>query len=165
MALVSGGVKLIVSYMDNGGDITHRTYRYVDGTTYAAAVTGLAAVLATLNALTDCVISGYSLAEDFIEDALVLPAAGIQNENQLILTVGIEGDPTESGTLTMPSPVIGAFTSPTGPGANVANVGAPVVTNFVGLFVSGGQFTFSDGELGNASDVKGKRRHTKNSNG
>jgi hypothetical protein len=165
MAFVSNHVELQLDLADSSGLTVKRTYEYVAGTTVDDATTGLAAVLATVNALTDDVIVAYRLTEVFVEDTIVLPAAGVQSENQLIITAKIDGDPLESGTLTMPAPVIGAFVSATGPGSNIGDTSDALITNFTGLFADGGQFTFSDGELLNPVGMKAKRRHVKNNNG
>lgn len=166
MALTSVGFVLNVDFADNSGDVVTRRYPLVAGAVYADVLTYAVDLITDLEALTDAQIIAYNVTERFEVSALALPAAGVQNENQIILTAAIAELPLKSATLTVPAPVIGAFVAPTGPGANVVNTGAAVVTNFLANFAGGtGKFTVSDGEQIDTSDVRGKRRHVKNSNG
>lgn len=165
MAFASSGFELVVAFKDNGDDTVTRTYKFVDGIEYDDAVTAAAAFIATLDPLTNALISWYRIVNILDNDTQTLPADGVQNENQLILTVGILDKPHESATLTVPAPVIGAFVGTSGKAANQANVSASIITNFVGLFVDGGNFTLSDGDTAILTGLAGKRRHTKNSNG
>jgi len=167
MALASVGFVVTVDFADNSGDVVTRRYPVIDGALYADVLTYATDLITDLEALSDSQIIAYNVTNRFEVSALALPAAGVQNENQIILTAAIEAFPLNSATLTVPAPVIGAFVSPTGPGANVVNTGAAVVTNFLANFEGGGggKFTVSDGEQIDVSDARGKRRHVKNSNG
>lgn len=165
MAFDAAGFKLVVTFADNSGSKVDRTYNYVPDMVYADILTGIAATIATIAATTDDLITGYTIQTVFNNDTIVLPAAGVQSENQAIITTPLLGKPRDSGTLTIPAAKIGVFVNTSGPGANVVNTAASIVTNFVGLFVDGGIFTLSDGDLAIIAGMKGKRRHTKNNNG
>lgn len=165
MSFASAGFELVVTLKDNGGQPTTRSYAFVAGTAYADALTAAGILITALDALTNDLISSYRVAEVFDNSTQTLPADGVQNENQLILSIPILDKPHDSGTLTIPAPVIGAFVGTTGKAADQANVAATIITNFVGLFVDGGTFTLSDGDTAILSGLAGKRRHTKNSNG
>jgi len=165
MAFVASNFQLVVSFVDNGGKTVDRTYNFVDGTVYADIITDIATTVATIAATSDCLISGYVVKSVFNNDTITLPAAGVQNENQAIITTPLLGKPRDSGTLTVPGAKIGMFVGSTGPAANVVNMAAGIVTSFIGLFVSGGIFTLSDGDNAILSGAFGKRRHTKNNNG
>jgi len=167
MALTDVGYELIIDFADNGGKpYSRRTYPLVatDISLIPAIVT---AMLATINAATDAVIAQYRLAQVFVEDALVLPAAGVQNENQAIISAPIIGRPNKSGTVTIPAATIGCFVATSGKGANVVNTGAGVAQNYARMFDSahGDEAYVSDGEFFDSDQMAGKRRHTKNNNG
>lgn len=167
MAIVSDGYELLVDFADNGGKpYARRTYPLVvtDAADVPAVVT---AMLVTINAATDAVVAAYRVAEVFVENALVLPAAGVQNENQALITAPIIGNPRKSGTLSIPAAAIGCFVSTSGRGANVVNTGAGVAQNYARMFDSnhGDEAYISDGEFIDSDQMSGKRRHTKNNNG
>jgi hypothetical protein len=167
MALTQQGYELLVDFADNGGKpYARRTYPLVatDITTIPAIITSM---LATISAATDAVIASYRLAQVFVEDALVLPTAGVQNENQAIISAPILGRPNKSGTITIPAAKIGCFVSTSGKGANVVNTGAGVAQNYARMFDSahGDEAYLSDGEFIDSSQMAGKRRHVKNNNG
>jgi hypothetical protein len=100
-----------------------------------------------------------------VEDTLVLPASGVENENQAFFSGKIFGDPTDSATQSIPAADPAIFISTSGPGANVVNMANATVISWVALFDSNGPWTISDGEAWVNATVKGKRRHVKNSNG
>jgi hypothetical protein len=167
MAVVSDGYELIVSFADNGGKpYAQRTYPLV--VTLAADVPAVVtAMLVTITAATDAVIAAYRVAEVYIEDTLTLPAAGVQNENQAIITAPIIGNPRKSGTITIPAAKIGCFVNTSGKGANVVQTAAGIALNYARMFDSahGDETYISDGEFIDSSQMSGKRRHTKNNNG
>lgn len=166
MAFAIIGWEVVVTFKDNGGDAVTRTYSAPDpALEFDDVATAATALIASLDPLTDCLISSYAIKAIIDNDTQTLPAANIENENQLILTLQVLDKPRDPATLTVPSPVIGAFVSPTGKGANIADTGDALITNFVGLFLSGGLFTVSDGDIALLTGLAGKRRHTKNSNG
>src|SRR5215204_6789534 len=82
---------------------------------YATLVTQWAASLTTINNVTDSVIGAYTLKAIWVEDSLVLPS-GAENSDQAIMTAKIDGDPTESATLTIPAASDAVFVSTTGGG-------------------------------------------------
>lgn len=163
MAMVAAPFELTITFADNSGQQVTRQYEVAE-TVYATAF-GLADDwVATFMAATDCALVSWSLNQKLVNDALTLPAIGVQNENQAIITGKIAGDPTESGFFTIPSPKVGVFVGTSGPDANKVDTGATIVSNVVGLFLEGGALLLSDGE-NLSTPVTGKRRHTKNSNG
>ena len=163
MAMVPAPHELTITYADNSGQQTVRQYQVVE-TDYAAAFALADDWVATFLAATDCALVSWSLNQKLVNDALTLPAIGVQNENQAIITGKIAGDPTDSGFFTIPSPKVGVFVGTTGPDANKVNTEATIVSNVVGLFLEGGALYLSDGE-NLTTPVTGKRRHTRNSNG
>lgn len=167
MALVSDGFELVVQLADNGGKpYGSKTYKLVD--TDPATVAAVAtSIITKLKAVTDAQVAGYRLAEVFVEDALVLPAAGVQNENQAIITSNLVGKPNQSGTVTIPAAKITIFTNTSGKGANIVNMGKDILQTYLGIFdpTGGNEAYISDGDQIVALSGSGKRRHVKNNNG
>lgn len=167
MALTSVGWRLNVELADNGGKpYGQKTYDLVDTdpTTVAAVASS---IMTKLGNVTDSHIAGYTLGERFVEDALTLPAAGVQNENQAIVTCPIVGRPDKSATVTIPAAKITCFTNTSGKGANIVNMGNAALLAYLGIFdpTAGNEAYISDGEQLVAAAGGGKRRHTKNNNG
>lgn len=167
MAFISDGFELQVSICDNGGKpFATRTYPLVDTdpTTVDAVATS---IIGKLNAVTDGVIAAYRVTEIFVEDTLTFPAAGVQNENQAIVTMPIDGNPRKSGTVTIPAASISNFTNTSGKGANVVNMANAALLAYLGIFDAnvGNEAYISDGEQVISLQGSGKRRHTKNNNG
>lgn len=167
MALVSAGFRLTVELADNGGKpFGTRMYDLVqtDPTLVGAVATS---ILGKLAAVTDSEIAGYTLGERFVEDALTLPAAGVQNENQAIITMPIVGRPNKSGTVTIPAANIGVFTNTSGKGANIVDMSDVALRAYIGIFdpTVGDEAYISDGEQVVSLSGGGKRRHVKNNNG
>jgi hypothetical protein len=167
MALVENGFELVVNLADNGGKpYGTKTYDLVDDdpTTVGAVATS---IMGKLTAVTDSVIASYSINQKFINDALSLPAAGVQNENQAIVTCPIVGQPNKSAAITIPAAKIGIFTNTSGKGANIVDMGDAALLSYLGIFdpTGGNEAYISDGEQIVAAAGGGHRRHVKNSNG
>ena len=167
MALVSQGFRLTVDLADNGGK-PYGTKRYdlvdTDPTTVAAVATS---ILGKLNAVTDSNVASYTVGEVFVEDALTFPAAGVQNENQAIITAPIVGFPNKSAIITIPAASITNFTNTSGKGANIVNMSNAALLAYIGIFdpTVGNEAYISDGEQVISLQGSGKRRHVKNNNG
>lgn len=163
MAYVSAGWRLSVTLMDNGYDKVTKTYDLTSAdATEAAADT--ATVIAALDPVTGCVIIEYHYYEVFNNNAVVDPAAGVQKEDQALLTFEVVGIPGKHVTHSIPAPVIGIFTAASGKGANIVDLTDNDLISYRALFQAGGVCTISDGETA-AVLVSGKRRHVKNSKG
>lgn len=167
MAIVADGLQLVVALADNGGKpYGLKTFDLVvtDPTLAGAVVTS---ILGKLNAVTDSIVAAYSLNQKFVEDALALPASGVQNENQAIITSPVVGEPTKSATITIPAANIGIFTNTSGKGANIVDMGDVALLAYLGIFdpTGGNEAYISDGEQIVAAAGGGKRRHVKNNNG
>lgn len=153
--------QLVVTLVDNGANETTKTYE-MQAADAATAATDAAAIMAALNGVTDCVIKAYSINHQFVEDALVLPASGVENQNQALLTVQLASDPTKTGTLTIPGAAPGIFVAASGENANVVDTGDAQVNAYVELFTTTNEAYMSDGELADPGlAFKGVRRHVK----
>jgi len=166
MALVEKPVApwcLAVTLVDNGRNETTMRYK-MQSTDAATAATDAAAIIAALGDVTACPIKSYQIEHRYVEDALVLPASGVEIQNQAKLTVQLASDPTETGTLIIPGIVPGAFVAASGDNANVIDTGDPDINTYVDLFTATNEAYLSDGELGTLS-FKGERRHVKSRRG
>jgi hypothetical protein len=168
MSFNTQGFELVVDFADNAGKpVNRRTYKMVEASP-AAIVAAAAGMIAIIAAASDAVITAYRIAEVIIQDSVTLPAAGVQNENQVIVSSPIVGIPNKSGTFTIPAPKITCFNATSGKGANEANFGgsSPLV-DYAGMFDPdvGNQAYISDGEQIVSTQARGKRRHSKNNNG
>lgn len=166
MALVFNHFEVVASFTESSGKSVDRTYvadpEVVDD--YATLLTAWAAALPIINAATDSVISSYVYKTVFIEDSLVLPTDA-ENNDQALMSAKIEGDPTDSGTFSVPAAAIALFVSPTGKGRDVVNTApASAAYQYAQLFDATGPFTISDGENIEISTLGGVRRNTKSSN-
>lgn len=169
MALAQLKWFLEVGIADNSGDISPRFYEMpvASAADFDAFTTASNALRAALLNMTDGVIASYRIGAVFADDALSLPASGVENENQAFFSGKIVGDPTDSATQSIPAAKPGIFVNTVGPGANVVDMNDGAVTTWVGFFdqAGPGPWTISDGEYWTSSTVKGKRRHVKRSGG
>lgn len=171
MALVTEGFKVTVTLMDNGGNRSTLTYMCdpVTVTDFATAQTARLAVRSALEGVTDAEVVGTTLTEVQYEDDIVYPSAGIENENKASITLQILGQ-NKKANIKIPAPKPVLFVGDEGDSANQILVTAPLLTTYVGNFLTAGYFTISDGEKiaptpnGNGV-VVGKRISTKNNNG
>ena len=162
MALVADKWFLVVNLVDSGNNTFSKRYRLaaIDA---ATAATSAAAVVAALDAITECPIVSHYHYQETVENALVLPV-GVQGENKALLTFRLEGAANKSASDTIPAPIIGVFVTPTGNGSNVINGAHAAIATYRDLFIAGGNAFISDGE--NVTELKGgKRIHSKSNRG
>lgn len=170
MALVQQGFKLTVTLVDASiEDQAVLTYK-LDAVTYADAATARTAILALLDAVTACSIKSHNLSEIFVEDALVVPASGVEVENRAKVIAQIDGDPLKTATFFIPGASDALFLAPTGPGRNVVDPADANLIAYAGIWnVTSGYANISDGEYledGSSNGVlSGTRDHRKNSRG
>lgn len=169
MALTPLKWVLEVGIADNSGDISPRFYEmpFAEAADFDAFTIEVNTLIAALNAMTGGVIANYRPGLVVVEDTLVLPASGVENENRAFFSGKIVGDPTDSATQSIPAADPAIFTAPSGPGANVVDMSDGAVLTWIGLFneVGPGPWTISDGEYWVSATVKGKRSHSKKSVG
>lgn len=168
MALVSDGFEMSITVADHGDNRSTLSYEFDPATTadFAAALVGAAGIAADLQALTNSVVVGYRVQEVFIEDAIALPAAGVENEDKASVTFSIDGT-NKKGNFKIPAPVSAGATNifgVVGPAANQVNTSAATLQAYADNFRTAGQFLVSDGEKLDVILV-GKRISAKNNNG
>jgi hypothetical protein len=146
MGLVTNGWRLRVSLADNGANVTTKRYE-LTAADAATAATDVAAIIAALNAVTNAVIVTYAYGEEFAEETVVYPAAGIENEDKASITCLLTTGGGKKGNLKIPAPVIGIFSSPTGTSANIVDVLDADLITYANLFGVAGEAYISDGEI------------------
>jgi len=145
MAVVSDGFWLSVSLVDYGGNQTNKRWK-MTAATAAAAVTDAATVLTALEAVTDAVVSGYSIENRFVEDALSLPATVNPVSVVASCTAYIDDAGQKKANFQIPAPTIGIFQSPIGDGADIVDSTDTAFMAYKALFDTGEQLLISDGE-------------------
>lgn len=167
MAMVTSAYRLVVSFTESSGKSVQRTYE-ADPTGYADFAAFLTDIqtagtgfLDKLDALTQAVISSWQASIVVVEDALVLPT-NVENQTQALLAFKIDGDPTDSGNLSIPAPVDLLFVNTIGEGRDVVDTSyAPLLAWLQEFTAAGGQWTVSDGEQIEITTLKGRRRSVK----
>lgn len=161
MAIASEGFFGTLTVIDNGGNTSTLTFD-LTAATVGAAVTDMGTIATRLAAVTDAEIKGYTVGEKFAEQALSLPAGGVQVENTAVIAAKIAGSLTKTATIRIPAPVAGVFVGSSGAAANQVDPNDADLGTYLGTFTSGGLATVSDGEVidtVSAANVKGKRVH------
>jgi len=170
MALVTEGFEVTITVADNGDNRSTLTYVCDPANVpdFATAQTARLAVITALNGVTDAVIVGTTLKEVQYEDAIVLPAALVENENKASVTVQILGQ-NKKANIKIPAATPTIFNGASGASANQIDVTDALLISYVAMFRAAGYFTLSDGEKvaesPNNGIVVGKRISAKNNNG
>lgn len=165
MALVQESFWLNIEMRDSGNNVTSKTFQ-MTAATAANALTDAAAIIPLWKAITDAEVLSYSVSGRFVEDAPVIPAAGVHIENLAEVIVQLEGYATKKATLTIPAPKAGIFTGVTGDNSNVVDTADGDLVAFVAQFTTIGDNTLliSDGEHADGI-VRGRRVHRKSRRG
>lgn len=161
MALVSNGYKLSVTLVDNGANRSTLSYRLV-AADEAAATAATATIIGHLQTLSVASIQSYTLGLTFVEDALTLPGLGVHVEDQALVVLQLNGDPTKRTTIRIPAPTAAMFVGASGPSADEVDVTHVPLQDYAGIYnVTGGIASISDGEFTvdnpRAGVVSGKR--------
>jgi len=145
MSIVSAGFYLNVTVSDSEG--SNSTLRYdLRAANFADSLTAASAILSALDAVTDAVIKGYTVGEQYAENALTLPA-NVEVEKRATISAIVDGSlPTKYVNVVIPAPNQGIFIAATGSGARVVDVNDAAIITYLQLFESGGYAFISDGE-------------------
>lgn len=167
MALAAQFWQTTVSLVDNGGNVTNRTYRN-RATSQTEAETAAADLVVKLGDVSDCAIKAYSVTRVFEDSGVLFPAdAGVQIENQAEVVVELAGAGQKTATMNIPAPKIGIFVASGGPGANNVDISDADFAAFLGLFqtvIGVNGYSLSDGEIVSYA-IDGKRIHRKSRRG
>lgn len=165
MAIVLSGYEVTVSVRDNGGQAS--TLRYeLSAVDMTEAETTANDIIAFLLGVTDSVVASYRVSAVREENALVLPPAGVQNQNKASVTVNLANS-AKRANLKIPAPKIDIFAGLTGAAADVVDATNGALLSYVGLYEAGGGVLISDGELVSTANPidGGKRIHAKSNRG
>lgn len=168
MAFVDQGWKLVLTFVDGGGNPTTRTFNLTatdDEGDLAAVIADVQTIVTAWTAASDAVLVSQQVSKLTVNDAVVYPAATVQVENNAQISAKIAGIPNKSAVFEVPAPKITVFQNTTGPASNIVQFEDAPVPALVNIFKAGGQAYISDGEVITDQGIKGKRVHHKNSKG
>lgn len=169
MAFTSTGFWLNLEFRDLGKGKTSRRHQMATQIDYVAQLTLAAAVKNAYEAISDAEIVAYSVAERFVEAAIVLPPAGTQIENLAVISGKIFEHPEKSATLTVPAPKDAIFVGASGDNYDIVDLDDAAVATYLDFFRNGTaatpQLYVSDGEELEDSTFgyKGRRGHAASS--
>jgi len=166
MALVQTGWELSVSLMDSGNDVTSKTFELNAPADAAAAAAAASTLMTRLQAVSAAELIGYRLSQVFAEDAPVTPGAAVENPNQAVITVRIDGNPLKKATVVIPAADAGIFVAATGAGKNTVDFTDAALIAYLNSFAVGGLALISDGEEIETNGFdSGYRRHIRSRRG
>jgi hypothetical protein len=162
MADVSAGFWAVVEIVDNGGDVTVRTFQMTAADAEAADA-DLLTIVAAIRGVSDGVVRSFYNYEKMRNDAFAYPASGVELQNQALMNFQLVTT-GKTATATIPAPKPTIFVGSAGPTAENVDPADAAVIAYVDLFQADGQCLISDGEVV-AGLISGKRIHRKSSNG
>lgn len=146
MALVAGKWKASYDMIDGTGKLTTLT-RELIAADYTEAAAGALAHLNLLLAVTDCKCVAYKVGQDYEENALgALPAVTVLNSVGASISASIIDQPNKFASLWIPGAKITVFAGSSGRNANIVNVQASIVTDYLADFTAAGHCYISDHE-------------------
>jgi len=165
MAIVTQGFELSITVADNGANLSTLSWQANPAvvTDFATAQAQRDLLVADLVAITDSIVVSTRLTEVEYENAIVYPAAGVENENKASVTYLIDGT-NKKGNIKIPAPKQTIFVNATGPSANIVDVADGLLVAYTDNFRDTGGWLVSDGES-LITVLKGKRISAKNNNG
>lgn len=146
MALVAGRWTLHFTVIDGTGKESTLS-RDLQAADYTEAAAAALAHLALFGAVSDTKVVSYVVGQEFAENAIgALPAVTVLNSVQAVISASIIDQPNKFASLSIPGPKIGVFAGTSGRNANIVNVQASIVTDYLTDFTDAGHCFISDGE-------------------
>jgi len=162
MALAHLKFRLVVELGETSGKSTKKAFD-LTAADYAAAVTASGTIMSRVVAASDLKVKSYSINDVFTDVDYTNPSTQVEKENQAIISVQLADRPGNNATLVIPGAKIGCFQTSTGPGKDIVDAAASIVTDFVAIYGADGLALTSDGEaVDSGQGIEGKRRHVKN---
>lgn len=163
MALVHKGYFGNVTVVDSGGNKSTLRYDLV-AADIDTADADMLTIISRLNAITDGVVTGYSVGRSYGEDASFFAPEGVHIEDVALISARLAAVGEKYTQLRIPAPSIGIFQQATGKKSNVIDATDADLVAYLNTFVATtGLATTSDGENllspGTAGNVDGKRIH------
>lgn len=145
MAIVTSHFEITVKLVDEGANHSTLTYQCQD-TAYADVVIAKTALVAALDAITDCVIQRVSINEVWKNDAFAYPS-DVETHTKLSATVELEGGIGKKANFKIPGPIDAMFGASGTAGFNTLNTGYAAILTYCAMFENGNEFYISDGEF------------------
>jgi len=146
MAWVQKHYSLVVKLIDNGRNVTTKTYEMTAADDITATADALV-IIGYLEGVSACGTVSYSVNKQFYNDALVVPAgAAVQCEAKALLVMVDETDPTKKHIDRIPCPESHVFVTASGDGANIVDVADAPTLAYANMFSTAGEAYISDGE-------------------
>lgn len=145
MALAHVFYELTVSLADCAANMTTKRYR-LRSIDMATAVIDTATIISALGAVTASTIISYRIQDVFYEGSVVYPAAGVKNSDKASVTVILATGGGKKANFKIPAPVIGIFSSATGPKADEVDIEDADLNTYHNIFQADGECFISDGE-------------------
>ena len=161
MSLTAGRWFTVITLVETSGKKTQKRFEQSAPADDAAARAAALALATDIAAVSDAVVSAYHCYQEFVEDALSLPSSA-ELQNQAVLVVGIEDEPTKSAQIVIPAPKDSIFVASTGSGYDILDTTDSDVIAFFANFDSEALYYVSDGEQADGL-VGGRRRHSASS--
>jgi len=156
-----------ITFIDNGGNITIRTFDLI-GSDFVDCSDALVAIVESFDYVSDALVIEYEISRRVTLAGFAYPASGVQIENLAAFNVRLAETASDTSpligkniTLTVPAPKPSIFLSTSGDGANIVNLGNSDVgvfftairanAKFNGLIV----FDFADGKRIHRGSRKG----------
>ncbi len=162
MAIVTDHFEITIKLVDEGANFSTLTFQCRDAA-YADCVTAKTALIAALDAITNCVIQRVSINEVWKNDAFAYPA-GVETANKLSMTVELAGGIGKKANIKVPGPIDAMFGASGTAGYNSLDTGNAAIITYTNLFKAAGDFYVSDGE-DLETLISGKRIHAKQYDG
>jgi|EndMetStandDraft_4_1072995.scaffolds.fasta_scaffold102740_3 hypothetical protein len=160
----------VIHLRDRGGNHAFKEYDLREATTYADALTDMAAIVALLVPITNARVQDYYVKTVISEDAFAFPTGDSQVENVARIVALLDSDEVgKTVNIEVPAPVDGLFMGSAGKPYNIVDVGDSALFAYTdGVYATtGGLAYISDGETIADTNalVSGKRIHKKSNNG
>jgi len=169
MAFTGGIFYVNIQFVDSGLNTTRKRVQLV-AADMTEAIASAAAIVPKFVAVSDCYVVGYTLEEEFTNDAAGYPptADSAENQTRALLTVALTTVPKKAA-LEFPGPKDAIFGAAGTANFNIVDVSNAAVKALVNAFNAGQDAYISDGENTlNTADgglVAGKRIHRGATNG
>lgn len=135
MAMVSGGVKLTLTYKDDDFALSKTSVDFPPGTTLADVQSYATSYAALIAPVTDCALEGYTVTEDFYDDTYPQPAAGSDVEDKGVLIIRTANNKTRQ--LTWPGVIESVLMNTISPPGTYINLANAAVAALVSALITG----------------------------
>lgn len=130
MALAKVGYQANIKMVDAGGNVSY--FRPdVQGADHATALANAQSIVTALDALTDALIAGYSVAEVWAEDTAQYGSGEVENIAEVVVPLETAG---KYHTFKIPAPIAAMFVGASGPDYNKVNTAYAALLTFLNHF-------------------------------